>query len=265
MRDATYLWLIGVAVALFFWSVWAHPTFLINTGDITQVYAYYYGLAKDSWDNGEFSFWDPHNYGGMPHRDSVHLFYPVSLLFLLSFKEWYLNYYIIFHILVAGLGMFGFLRVLGFEKQSSFVGSLVFMFSGNLVSRIAGHIPQMTVYSLLPLGFLFLELIVQKKRWLFGIPLTFVLSLQILTGHFQYVFYSFFGLGLYAIYRLASEKAWRGVGLMFLVALLSLLIGLPAFVPALSFLPVLSRTGVTGGDFAYASSMSLPPYHLVHG
>ncbi|MCP4601535.1 MAG: YfhO family protein [Proteobacteria bacterium] len=82
--------------------------------------------------NGEFPLWNPYEHGGMPFasRSQAMLFYPPSWLLAVfalpdgRLSVWSMQYFIVFHFLVAALGAHSLARYLGAGKYASYFAGL---------------------------------------------------------------------------------------------------------------------------------------------
>ncbi len=87
---------------------------------------------------GIIPFWNPYIYCGNPliasHQATV--FYPVSLVYMLGNFEKAFNNFIFIHFILAGLFMYIFLIDQRISKSSSFMGSLMFAFSGYMIATV---------------------------------------------------------------------------------------------------------------------------------
>src|SRR5688572_8160493 len=104
----------------------------------TQIYPWkLYTIER--WKAGEIPLWNPYSFSGTPHAGNYQtaVFSPMNLLFFVfsHIDAWSLL--ILFQPLLAGLGMYIFLRGLGLRKASSILGAISYMFSGFMVVWMA--------------------------------------------------------------------------------------------------------------------------------
>ena len=90
----------------------------------------------ESLHGGEFPLWNPLNFGGYPFFATLQpgVFYPPNILFfILPFNDAF-NWVIISHFFLAGAFTYAFLRFLDAERGASFLGAVVFLLGGYLLS-----------------------------------------------------------------------------------------------------------------------------------
>jgi len=109
-----------------------------------------YQFFKRYWAQGIFPFWDPHQGYGYP--SAVYLF--VGVLFPLTFFVYLLpnaigwDVFVLSRLLVAGLSMYWFMKVLGFRFVVRMIAACSFMLSGPFV---VSQVCLANTYILLPL------------------------------------------------------------------------------------------------------------------
>ena len=106
--------------------------------DLSQYYRPVSFLATECVQRGIFPFWNPYISCGQPFLATVQhgLLYPLSLLkYLLPFDQGF-TYGIIGHLFLAGLGFFLMLRAWKFSAWTSLGASIIFVFSGTMISLI---------------------------------------------------------------------------------------------------------------------------------
>lgn len=153
---------------------------------------------------GFLPLWDPHLFCGFPYIGHVQaaVYYPVHFLMSIlgEISPTQVQYLIIFHVLVAALGVFVLLRIIGASNQASMAGAFAFVFSGQLLGHTT-HLGILEGISLLPatLSCVILGLQNNKKIWfiLAGILLGCIAH----AGHFQTAMYSAFTLYVYILFE----------------------------------------------------------------
>lgn len=175
--------------------------------------------------------WNPFIHGGLPFVDAMHgdIFYPAAILQILLPVTYALGIKLVFHVFLAGVFMFLFLRALGRSDQSSFIGGLLYMFTPCLVSLFyPGHDGKIYVTALTPLAFLLVHRAVVNRSiwWFLGFGLAY--ALMILTAHVQMAYYAAWGLGAYFLfllwdqYRFSPGKIAMPVGAFVLAVALAI-------------------------------------------
>jgi uncharacterized membrane protein len=84
----------------------------------------------------QFPLWNPHNYCGIPLLATLQpgVFYPPHVLYLILPFNVAWNWIIILHFFFAGFATFLFLRSLSASREGAFLGGILFMLSGYLLS-----------------------------------------------------------------------------------------------------------------------------------
>jgi len=87
-------------------------------------------------DSGGLVLWNPYSFFGMPFaaNSQSSVFYPLNVLFLLGPVYRSLNYYILAHYLLAGVGTFFMARQWGLGRSGSVASAVMYTFGGYLVS-----------------------------------------------------------------------------------------------------------------------------------
>lgn len=106
--------------------------------------------------SGEMPLWNPYNYSGIPLLATLQpgVFYPPHVLYLLLPFNIVWNWLIVLHFALAGVGVYFLLQYLKVSRAGSFVGGIVFMLSGYLVS-VHNLLPHLLSVSWFPLVVLF--------------------------------------------------------------------------------------------------------------
>lgn len=196
--------------------------------------------------------------------------YPFSLLFSLFLPPTAaLNYQVLFHLALAGVGGYAFCRVLRCDPLSSAVGGALYMLSGFLIAHL-NHLSILSAAAWLPFQFAFVELMLTRRRLgVYAALLALAIAVQFLAGHAQISFLSLFGLSVYVIFRAATEFV-DGQGLGRPLALLAgyalaVVVGLalagPQLLTTLELTELSVRAGGLSGDFF--TSFSLPPHYVL--
>jgi len=161
------------------------------------------GLLK----SGTLPVWNPYSFAGTPFVANFQsaVFYPVNILFtLLPFSQaWSLL--ILIQPLLAGIFMFYYLRYLRIHTYASFLGGIVFAFSGFSVAWLEwGTIVQTGLW--LPLILLAKEKLISKRTWQWMVVLIFAEVSMLFAGHLQTFFYAFVLSFFYLVIRIYQEK-----------------------------------------------------------
>ncbi|MDA8217349.1 MAG: YfhO family protein, partial [Dehalococcoidales bacterium] len=241
-------------------------------GDIVQlVYplkvAFSHALAA-----GQFPLWSADVMAGYPlHAEGEGGFlYPLSLgLSLLMSPEAALNYQVLLHLAIAGLGMYAYGRTLRLDALSAAVGGALYMLSGFVIAHL-NHLNVLSVAAWLPVLFAIAELMMRKPRvGRYTALLALVVGLQFLAGHMQVSILSLLALGLYILFKGVLQFI-DGEGLGRPATLLGAYIGAvllgaglaaPQLLPTWELTTQSVRAGGLSGEFF--TSFSFPPTYVL--
>ncbi len=195
--------------------------------------------------------WDPYINCGSPHLAELQtcVFYPLSAIYLLFSYPQAFNYFIIIHILLAGLFTYILMREWGYSCYASFLSASVFMFSGYIISVI-NLLASLASVTWLPLIILFYGRAL-KKDWVKNSIITGIfMTLMFLGGEPVILYVTFFML---ALIRLRIKPIFLAI---------TIFLGLASFqiLPFIEFVKYSSRGMM---DFNEASMWSLPVYALL--
>lgn len=240
-----------------------------EAGDVSTLYYYWRHFGFESLREGFIPLWNPFIFCGVPfaaYPESA-LFYPPNLIFLLLPLARALNWSFIIHL--AGLAFFQylFLRWLDSGRWASILGALTLVLGAPVILHItAGHLSNLCSMAWLPILFLTAASFARRKRPVWAVALGVGGGLQILAGHWQYVFYSAIWIFIFLIYAFLTRRDFKkshwitlatGTAAAALVAF-----GLTAIqvVPALSLAEESFRKTL---DYRWAATFSLPPINLL--
>jgi len=105
-------------------------------------------IVHDTIARGEVPWWNPFFGGGQPMaaNPAYEIFYPPQWLIFVGSYRFGFALHIVFHVYVALLGMYAFLRVLPLRVEASLFGALSFGFSGFLLGTMT-NLPTFFVWS----------------------------------------------------------------------------------------------------------------------
>jgi hypothetical protein len=222
-----------------------------------DIYHNYYTqlqFMKSALWQGELPFWNPLLFAGSPQMAVLEppLFYPPGWIFFTALPfQFALVFNLLFHLLLAGWGIYLLGRHFVWSQSTRLLVALPFCFSGIMASLHSFHPLQNTI-AWLPLVWWAFQACLQaepKQNRPF-LWLSLLYGLQILSGHLEIVYFESALLLVYGLWLLHRETAvsasetprtWLP-GMMALgkcLAALGLGIGLSALqlLPALAFLP----------------------------
>ncbi len=212
-RDLLALLLLAALTLAFFWKL-AFTNLIIARGDIFTYFTPYRDFAAQALREGRIPLWNPYLFMGAPFlaNSQAGVFYPLNWLLAWVDTARAIDWTIVLHIFIATSGAYVFARSrLSLSIGAAFLAAVSFGLGGYLGTQIE-HVNQLQ--GLAWLGWLFLaydKLIRDQGSGIGrGLPLTALISLQLLAGHTQTVFISLVGLGVYALWHVL--ESWHTSG-----------------------------------------------------
>lgn len=164
---------------------------------------------------GQFPWWEPDLGIGYPllAEGEVAALYPVNWLILALFSaDISLNASLILHVLLAGLGMYLWLRRLGLPRVAAYGGGFVLALGGFFVAQL-NHLSILTVAAWLPWMLYLTDGLLHSPRTSFFVltlrivALASVVALQFAGGHAQISFLSLILIAMYVFYSLVFDHS----------------------------------------------------------
>lgn len=214
-----------------------------------DIYHNYYTqlhFMKSALWRGELPFWNPLLFAGSPQMAVLEppLFYPPGWIFFTALPfQFALVFNLLFHLLLAGLGIYLLGRHFAWSLSTRLLVALLFCFSGIMASLHSFH-PLQNTLAWLPLVWWAFQacLLAKAKQTTPFLWLSLFYGLQILSGHLEIVYFESALLLVYGFWLLRREAKTVLPALLALgrcLAALGLGVGLSALqlLPALAFLP----------------------------
>lgn len=215
--------------------------------------------------SGNLPLWNPYIFSGTPFLGGFQsaLLYPPNLLFTCLPLVDAINYSIALHVFLGGVFMYLWASHRGLHPLSCFLSAVLFMFCGaHFLHIYQGHLCNLCGIIWVPLILLGIDgwLDSRKPAWCcLGI---FAVSLQILAGMPQYVFYTAVTAVIYSALRLV-----RSQGRLAACGGLVLIYAGAAAVTAVQLLTGLQASSETlrgaGLSYEFASMYSFPPENFL--
>lgn len=224
-----------------------------------------------------FPAWNPYILGGTPFLESLaggDSLHPVSITLLLVMETYRaLGWKLVIHVFLAGVFMYGWLRVLNVSRGGAMVGGTAFLLAPYMVTLVfPGHDGKLFVTAMTPLLFWMGEWIWHRKDLLPPALLGITVAVTLVSTHFQMAYFLFGGMGAYMLFRgvqVGRIDGWGGAGRGFGVFLVGSLLGAGAagvqLLPAADYVTEHSRRAGTTLEAspeearAFSSSWSLHP------
>ncbi|MCE5340289.1 MAG: DUF2079 domain-containing protein [Planctomycetaceae bacterium] len=216
--------------------------------------------------HGNLALWNPHVYCGIPFFGGFQsaLLYPLNFLFMILPPARAFNVSIVLHIILTGLFMFLWARHRGLKPQACFFSAVLLMFCGPYFMHICvGHVSNLCAMAWVPLVFLCIDGIFDKRSLNWVITGIAAVSMLILAGHPQYVFYTAVTAAVYCMLLLVNHP-YR-IRVLSLLGIMCVWAGLLVSVQLLTGLQesAYSIRGDEGLGFNFAAFFSFPPENLL--
>jgi hypothetical protein len=243
-------------------------------------------FALDTIRAGHLPLWNPYLGNGAPlianYQSAV--FYPPNWLMLLIPHDYAMGLLVTLHLIWAGVGMVTLARALGLRPLGQAVAGLAFGLSQYLVARV-GFFSINAAAAWLPWVILAGDRLVTSnfqfptsnfRPLLFNLlPLSFCLSLQLLSGHAQSTWYTLLLLGAWTLWRttqssnppilqsplLPRAQAKRAPLLIFAAILLAFTLAALQLLPTAELLRQSPRA--TAADYEFVMTYSFSPWRLL--
>lgn len=226
--------------------------------DQLRQYLPYLEFTRQSFLKGQFPFWNPYNFSGVPffaNWQTAVLFPTNPLLFFLPTAD-YWAFTRVLPFFLSLVFSYLFFRSLLFKRTTSILGAVLFTFSGTFISYSQETIYNNFIMAFLPLSLLAIEKYIRFSKKSYLVILFIALTFSILAGFIQQSFYLLVLVFCYAIFRAHPRKAAISV----LVFAISIIITLPFLLAGFAFYQQSARVAI---DYtAKIKQYLLPNYSL---
>ena len=211
--------------------------------------------------NGHLTLWNPHLFSGSSMLSTA--LYPPYFFHLFLPLAQAVNAVIALHVLLTGFFMYLWAAHRRLHPLACLLTAVLLMFSGPYFMHVfAGHVGNLGAMTWVPLIFLAIDGTMDRPSLKWALLGSFAVAMQMLTGQFQYVYYTALAVVLYGSCRLFSPGKRPRV----ILGLLAIPVG-GLLLSAFHVLPVLaaSQEGVrsTGVAAGFAAMFSFPPENLL--
>ncbi len=268
---------IFVLVGIFFWQFFAKGLQPIPADTIIGLYHPYRDLYAKDYPNGipyknflitdpvrqqypwkklsieklkqsEIPTWNPYSFSGTPLLANFQsgVFYPINIILFILPLNYSWSLFIILQPLLGGIFLFLYLRNLKLDSYSSFLGSIIFSFSGFFTTWLEwGNVLHTSLW--LPLILLSIDKISFdkniKKIVIWSAVLIFSSVSAFFAGHLQTFFYLSLLSSVYLLIRIWQSKEIKKLGVVFLITwLITLLITSVQLISTLRFISLSARS-----------------------
>lgn len=264
LAAATLFLLLGL---IFFARALLPPAGYVLAGhDMVGNYYIYWEHVRASLLAGQLPLWEPRIFGGFPFlaQPQQNTFYPPNWINLLIPVRFGVTLLMLFHVWLAGFGMYLYVRAMGGRWLPGVLAGIGFAFGGLLAGRLwAGHSPVYAVFIWTPWLLLGIAWAVRRGSLAAAVVAGVPFGLAILAGHipsFLYVAIVWAAFVLFLVLTSAGSRALV-VRQAAVAALVGLALAAVQLVPFLQFSLTSERVAVA--DYEFATDYSLPPAHLI--
>jgi len=253
---------------------------ILTGGDVLAGAAIFEDYAEEQLATGRLPLWNPYIFAGMPFFESMTwsaFVYPSywvkHVVELVPGVELPRLFFLFLHYLLAGIGMFFFLRSKGVGHGGSLVGGAGYMLTPHLIGLASiGHGGKVLTAAYIPLVLMAADrlLVTGNRKWIALLGLAG--GLQFLARHVQVSYYTWLAVGLLLVHYLVvswrsgepgRELTRRTVGLL-AGAVLAVALAAVLLVPLQQYSAFSTRAADAGGmGFEQATMWSMHPKELL--
>ena len=210
---------------------------------------------------GNFALWCPAGFCGFPNFGGFQswLVYPLALPYLFMSAVTAINWCFILHTFLGGMFMYLWLGRQSLHRNACLAGALMFAFCAPLYLRLyAGHPTVHATIIWIPLLFLAIDGLIAAPSLGWLLLGTTAVSMQLLAGFPQVVFYTAIAAGFYTLAKLPwAPKIRKSISLLALMNVFALGLTCVQWTAAAAMAEECVRKG--GLSYPFASTFSLPP------
>lgn len=210
--------------------------------------------------HGNFPLWCPSQFCGYPSFGGMQtgLLYPLNFPYVFASKVMAINWSFIIHVFLGGMFMYLWLGRQSLHRLACLSGAIMFAFCAPFFLRIyAGHLTPHNTIAWIPLVFLAIEAIIATPTFGWFLLGTGAVSMQLLAGYPQVLFYTAIAAALYTLTRIhESPKLWKSVVLLLLMNVFVLGLTCVQWSAGVAVADQSVRSG--GVPYEFAASFSLP-------
>ena len=266
-RDSAWLWPYGAllgTMGIFLWPAWSTPDLLIARNDLLLQFYPWHVLFRDSLSAGEFPFWNPYTFSGVPAFANPVMGYAYpphwALLWMPVISA--LNWTMGLHVLLAGLGAAWCAGRLGAGRDGQFVSGVVYALGSATTSRLwAGHLALLEGAAWLPVA-TGLAMAIRRRYALQALAV--VVALMVFAGQPELLIFCLWWLPLWSAFGALQENrrpVFTSVGRVGIALGLGLGLAAVQIIPSAALYSVTNRAA--GSSWEWLTRGSLPPWHLL--
>ena len=196
-------------------AMFAHPLFLADDRIISRsgtdtysLFVYWRDFGFSQMRQGNLPLWNPHLFSGMPCLGVFQsaLLYPLNWIYLFLPMAKAINISLVAHVFLIGMFMYLWTSSRGLHPAACLTAALAVMFSGaNFMHVYAGHLIDICTMAWAPLILLAIDRLFHRPSLGWHLLGMLAVSMQILAGHPQYVYYTGITALLHAAFSLRHQ------------------------------------------------------------
>lgn len=234
---------ITCAVILFFFRIFAPVPQIVATQDLGRSDAWHFSFATkfalgQALHRGQILTWKQNIGDGFPllaEGQTGVFFLPNTILFTFLDAVTAYNSIVIIAYATLGVGMYLFIRVIGFSQLAAFFGGITLTFFAYPMLQLP-HITLLQATSLMPFLLAITTRITQKGWYPWGYIFAFLLSQQIFAGFPQATFLTLVACFAYIAWRTITTRKTQTALYLFFATFLGMGMALAQLIPSWEFL-----------------------------
>ncbi len=229
---AAFLCYLAVFIGCYSDVVFGSQTFAKR--DIFRFYYPVWRFGADCLKQGVLPLWNPYNSFGTPFLADIQtcVLYPLTLFLYIPDYRLGFNFYILFHLALAGFFTCLWMRECGASKPASFLSGLAFSLGGYVLSTISLTISLATLVYF-PLALFTLRRAFRSSGFFWKAACSLVLLVQYLAGDPAVFFATLVVFAFFTLYKTAEARhrsgRWQGAYLTTACTAVGIFAGLAAF------------------------------------
>ena len=235
--------------------------------DTWSQFFYWRQFGFTSLARGEIPLWNPYVFSGTPFVAGMQtaIFYPLNFFFLIFETPFAINLTIALHCFLGSAFTFMYARYMAIDRPGAIIAAVIFTYGApSLLHIFAGHLSILLTTVWLPMVFTAVEAFLRHEKMRYAVLSGIALSMQVLAGHPQYLFYSIIAVALYFFLRVLGERKFRAILYRFagfcLIVLTASALAAVQILPALEFTLRSARQALS---YEWVSIFSFSPENLI--
>jgi len=233
--------------------------------DLFSQFVYYRDFGFTELRKGNLALWNPHIFSGLPFFGGLQsaLLYPLNWVYLILPLAKAINVGIVLNLFLGGMSMYLWSAFRGLHPFVSLFSAILFMFCGaHFLHIYAGHLPNLCTMAWVPLVLLAIDGLARKLSFGWCLIGMFAVTMQLLAGHPQYVFYTGVTSAVYAgLLMIKNEHRFKMA-----LGFLAIYAGASAL-SAVQLLPGIQAAAESvrsrGLPYEFAQMFSFPPENFI--